>query len=382
MKTPSRNKLISITAAILLILGAIWWRVSILSAADTNSGNGSSAATISKPALTVTTITPSVAEWPMILNASGDIEAWQEALIGSEINGLRLTEVKVNVGDTVQRGQLLATFSDVTVKADVAQALAAVAETEAMLSEARANADRTRKKESPGVFSDKQVKEYLRGEQTTAARLESARAQLVNQKARLEQTRLVAADDGLISARTATVGAVVSSGQELFRLIRHNRLEWRAQVTTAELPRLQVGQQVTLTAPGGIEAKGVVRMVAPTVDPRTRMAIVYVDVPSDKGLKAGMFARGDFELGKTTVMTLPQSAIVQREGFNYVYQIGPDNKVTQIKVGVGRRLDDQIEITDGLHQQAKVAATGAAFLADGDTVRVVDLPAVSSRPGQ
>ena len=382
MKTPSRNKLISITAAILLILGAIWWRVSILSAADTNSGNGSSAATISKPALTVTTITPSVAEWPMILNASGDIEAWQEALIGSEINGLRLTEVKVNVGDTVQRGQLLATFYDVTVKADVAQALAAVAETEAMLSEARANADRTRKKESPGVFSDKQVKEYLRGEQTTAARLESARAQLVNQKARLEQTRLVAADDGLISARTATVGAVVSSGQELFRLIRHNRLEWRAQVTTAELPRLQVGQQVTLTAPGGIEAKGVVRMVAPTVDPRTRMAIVYVDVPSDKGLKAGMFARGDFELGKTTVMTLPQSAIVQREGFNYVYQIGPDNKVTQIKVGVGRRLDDQIEITDGLHQQAKVAATGAAFLADGDTVRVVDLPAVSSRPGQ
>ena len=382
MKTPSRNKLISITATILLILGAIWWRVSVLSAADTNSGNGSQAAPTSKPALTVTTITPSIAEWPMILNASGDIEAWQEALIGSEVNGLRLTEVKVNVGDTVQRGQLLAIFSDVTVKADVAQALAAVAETEAMLSEARANADRTRRKESPGVFSDKQVKEYLRGEQTTAARLESARAQLANQRVRLEQTRLVAADDGLISARTATVGAVVSAGQELFRLIRHNRLEWRAQVTTAELPRLQTGQKVTLTAPGGIEAKGAVRMVAPTVDPRTRMAIVYVDVPSDKGLKAGMFARGDFELGLTTVMTLPQSAIVQREGFSYVYQVGPDNKVSQVKVGVGRRLDDQVEITDGLHQQAKVAATGAAFLADGDTVRVVDNPTASSRNGQ
>ncbi len=382
MNTSSRNKLISITAAIVIISGAVWWRVSTLSAADPNTGNGSQTATTSKPALTVTTITPSVAEWPMILNASGDIEAWQEALIGSEINGLRLTEVKVNVGDTVQRGQLLATFSDVTVKADVAQALAAVAETEAMLSEARANADRTRKKESPGVFSDKQVKEYLRGEQTTAARLESARAQLANQKVRLEQTRLIAADDGLISSRTATVGAVVSAGQELFRLIRHNRLEWRAQVTTAELPKLLTGQQVTLTAPGGIEAKGVVRMVAPTVDTRTRMAIVYVDVPSDKGLKAGMFARGDFELGKTTVMTLPQSAIVQREGFNYVYQVGPDNKVTQIKVGVGRRLDDQIEVTEGLNQQTKVAATGAAFLADGDTVRVVDHPATPSRNGQ
>ena len=123
-------------------------------------------------------------------------------------------------------------------------------------------------------------------------------------------------------------------------------------------------------------------MVAPTVDPRTRMAIVYVDVPSDKGLKSGMFARGDFELGLTTVMTLPQSAIVQREGFNYVYQVGPDHKVSQIKVAIGRRLGDQVEVTEGLDQQAKVAATGAAFLADGDTVRVVDLPAAPSRPGQ
>ena len=123
-------------------------------------------------------------------------------------------------------------------------------------------------------------------------------------------------------------------------------------------------------------------MVAPTVDPRTRMALVYVDVPSDKGLKAGMFARGDFELGQNAVTTLPQSAIVQREGFNYVYQVGSDHKVSQIKVTIGRRLDDQVEITGGLEQQAKVVATGVAFLADGDTVRVVDLPADPSRKGQ
>jgi len=382
MNTPRRNKLICIAAAVVLILGAAWWRANTLSAADTNTGNGSPTAIASKPALTVTTITPALTEWPVQLNASGDIEAWQEALIGSEVNGLRLTEVKVNVGDTVQRGQLLATFSDVTVKADVAQAIAAVTVAEAMLAEARANADRTRRKESPGVYSEKQIKEYLTGEQTAAARLESARAQLANQRVRLEQTQLVAPDDGLISARTATVGAVVSAGQELFRLIRHNRLEWRAQVTTAELPHLQAGQQVTLTAPGGISAQGVVRMVAPTVDPRTRMAIVYVDVPSDKGLKVGMFARGDFELGQNAVMALPQSAIVQREGFNYVYQVGPDNKVSQIKVTIGRRLDDQVAITGGLEQQAKVVATGVAFLADGDTVRVVDLPADPSRKGQ
>ena len=373
MNKPGRRILASLTVALVLILAALWWRGAPLDAADSRSGNNPPAA--SKPALTVTTITPTSAEWPVQLSASGDIEAWQEALIGAEVNGLRLTEVRVNVGDIVQCGQVLATFSDLIVKAEVAQAQASVTETEAMLAEARANADRTRRKESPGVYTDKQVKEYLTGEQTAAARLASARAQLANQRVRLEQTQLVAPDDGLISARTATVGAVVSAGQELFRLIRHHRLEWRAQVTAAEVPQLRAGQPVTLTAPGGLTAQGMVRMVAPTVDPRTRMALVYVDLPSDRGLKAGMFARGTFELGRETVITLPQSALVQREGFSYVYQVEADHRVRQIKVEIGRRVDDQVAVTNGLEPQARVAATGAAFLADGDTVRVVEPPA-------
>jgi multidrug efflux pump subunit AcrA (membrane-fusion protein) len=101
------------------------------------------------------------------------------------------------------------------------------------------------------------------------------------------------------------------------------------------------------------------------------MALVYVDVPPDQGLKPGMFARGSFELGRTAGMILPQSAVVQREGFSYVYRVGADSKVSQVKVELGRRLQDQVEITHGLEPQAQVAATGAAFLADGDTVRVV-----------
>lgn len=373
MNKPGRPILISLTTALLLILAAAWWRGAALETTAGRTDEGTPAA--SKPALTVTILTPTLAEWPVQLGASGDIEAWQEALIGAEINGLRLTEVRVNVGDIVQRGQVLVTFSDLIVKAEVAQAQAAVTETEAMLAEARANADRTRRKESPGVYTDKQIKEYLTGEQTAAARLASARAQLANQRVRLEQTQLVAPDDGLISARTATVGAVVSAGQELFRLIRHHRLEWRAQVTAAEVPLLRAGQPVTLTSPGGLTAQGLVRMVAPTVDPRTRMALVYVDLPSDRGFKAGMFARGTFELGRETVMTLPQSALVQREGFSYVYQVEADHRVRQLKVEIGRRFEDLVAITNGLEPQARVAATGAAFLADGDTVRVVEPPA-------
>jgi len=325
-----------------------------------------------KPALTVTAVSPAVAEWPIKLSATGNIEAWQEASIGAEVNGLRLNEVKVNVGDTVKRGQILAVFSDVTVRADMAQAKAAVAEAEAMLAEAKSNADRARKTQAPGVMSAQQISEFLTGEQTAAARLESARAELASRQIRLEQTQLLAQDDGLISSRTATVGAVISAGQELFRLIRAGRLEWQAEVIAAELPRLRVGQEVTLTAPGGLATKGTVRMIAPTVDRNTRTALIYVDIPSNTGLKAGMFARGDFSLGQSTVLAVPQNAIVQREGFNYAFSIGGDNKVAQIKVEIGRRLGEQVEITQGVEPQAKLVATGTSFLADGDTVRVVD----------
>lgn len=370
MKTQNLNKILSLTITLLLVSGIVWWHVN---AADKdNADAGAPASTAGKASLTVTTVSPAIAEWPVKLSATGTIEAWQEALIGSEVNGLRLTEIKVQVGETVRRGQVLATFSNVTIKADLAQAQAAVAEAEAMLGQAKANGDRTRKMQAPGVISAQQISEYLTAEQAAVARLESAKAQLLNQRIRLEQTQLLAPDDGLISSRTATLGAVVSVGQELFRLILLNRLEWRAEVTAAELPSLRAGQPVTITAPGEVQATGVVRMVAPTVDSKTRMALVYVDVPSDTGLKAGMFARGHFELGRTTAMILPQTAIVQREGFSYVYQVGIDNKVSQLKVVIGRRLGDQVEITRGLEQQVRVATTGAAFLADGDTVRVVD----------
>ncbi len=372
MNRINRKKGLIVVALILAVAGVVVWYQKGRSAAPQNSGAVSPVVPSVKPSLTGTTTSLLAAEWPIKLSAIGDVEAWQEASIGAEGNGLRLTEVNVNVGDTVQRGQILATFSDVMIKADVAQARASLAEAEAMLAEASSNAERTRKTQAAGVISAQQISEYLTAEKTAAARLESARAQLINQQTRLEQTRLVASDDGVISARSATVGAVVAAGQELFRIIRFNRLEWRGEVTVLDLPRIRVDQSVTFAVPGGSPVQGTVRMVAPTVDRSTRMALVYVDIPSDKGLKAGMFTLGDFDLGRSAVRALPQSAVIQREGFHYVYRVGKDHKVTQIKVEIGRRLNDQIEITGGLEPEAEVVAAGIAFLADGDTVRVVE----------
>jgi RND family efflux transporter MFP subunit len=192
------------------------------------------------------------------------------------------------------------------------------------------------------------------------------------QELREKQLQVLAPDDGVISARSATVGAVVPPGQELFRLIRQGRLEWRAEVAASELAPLRAGQAVRVQAAGAAPVTGRLRMVAPTVDAASRNALVYVDLPAAPGLRAGTFARGEFETGATSALTLPQSAVVMREGFAYVFRIGADQRVVQTKVGVGRRVGERIEVVSGLDAAARVVASGAGFLADGDTVKVVD----------
>ena len=339
------------------------------------------AATV-RPALTVTTVQPQRESLPTTLAANGNIMAWQEASVGTEAAGLRLTQVRANVGDRVRAGQVLATLSGDTVQADLAQARAALAEAEATAADAANNAQRARTLQGTGALSASRINEYLTAEQTARARVEAARAQLQAQQVRLRQTTVNAPDSGIISSRTATVGAVVAPGTELFRLIRQGRLEWRAEVTSTELGKLTVGTTALVTAASGARLEGRVRLIGPTVDPQTRSALVYVDLKPLPGMaataRAGMFARGEFDLGAAPALTVPQQAVVVRDGFSYVYRVNPDNRVAQVKVQTGRMAGDRVAIVQGLAPDARIVAAGAGFLNDGDLVRVAD---AAARPG-
>jgi HlyD family secretion protein len=324
-----------------------------------------------RPALSVTTTQPQASSLPLKIAANGNIAAWQEAIIGTEANGLRLAEVRVNVGDAVKKGQVLATFAPDLLQADVAQIRAVVAEAEAALAEAAANAARARELQTSGALSDQQINQFMTAERTAMARLEAQRAQANVQALRLRQTQVLAPDDGVISSRTATVGAVLPAGQELFRMIRQGRLEWRAEVPAPDMARLKPGMSASVTPAGGTPIAGKVRMLAPTVDSATRNGIVFVDLGPSRDARAGMFARGEFDIGTGQGLTLPQSAVLLRDGFSYVLRVGADDKVSETKVTVGQRLGDRVQITGGLDANARVVASGGGFLSDGDIVRVV-----------
>lgn len=324
-----------------------------------------------RPALSVRLTEPQTVDWPQTLKANGNVAAWQEAVIGAEIGNYRITRVSVEVGTRVRKGQVLAEIAADTVASELAEARAGVAELEASAAEAKANAARAAELRAKGFYSEQLSTQYRTIENTVAAKLAAARARQQAAEVKMGKTAVLAPDDGVISARLATVGSLTQTGQELFRLIRGGRLEWRAEVPSAELGRVQPGMAVLLTGPAGETVNATVRVVAPSVDAATRNGLVHVDVPPQTTIRAGMFANGVFELGRASALTVPQASVVLREGFAYVFRLEGENRVAQIKVTPGRRMGERVEIVEGLKADDRIVAAGAGFLADGDTVKVV-----------
>jgi len=339
--------------------------------ATNDTSKGSVQAT--KPALSVNVTKPTKLEFNQQVIANGSLAAWQEAIISAEANGLKITEVRVNVGDRVKQGDVIAVLQSDIVRAELAQVEGSLAEAIANALEARVQTDRAKSLQVQGFFSNAQLSQALATDAIAQARVQSARAAVQLQTVRLSQTQVKSPDAGVISNRQATIGSVVNSGTELFRLIRQGRLEWRAEVTASDIGRIKVGAPVKITAASGQVLLGKVRMVAPSVDAQTRNALVYVDLTDQIGsARAGMYAKGEILLGQSKAMTVPQTAVVLRDGFSYVYTVGADQKVTQTKVQTGRLSGDRQEILSGINSDDQVVVSGGAFLNSGDTVRVVN----------
>lgn len=368
------KKKVWLIAAIIIVLMTVaffMWKTSSSKNSDTDDKQKNAQTNTQKAALTVTVVSPEQQNWKQVFTANGNIAAWQEVVISSELSGQRLTRVNVNVGDEVKRGQILAEINSETIRADLAAAKASYAEAQAVLADAITNNKRIQQLKNTGAISAQELTQYQTSQATAQARLDAAKAQIESNQLRLAQTQVVSPDNGVISARTATVGSLAQTGQELFRLIRDHRLEWRAEVTTTDLYKLQQGMTAHVISPDPSQPKvtGQVRMIAPVIDPQTRYGLVYVDLPTTQAIRMGMFVKGEFDLGEKTAITIPQTALLLRDGFSYVFVLDQNNRVTQKKVTTGRRQNDRVEILD-LPLNVKVVSSGTGFLTDGDLVNV------------
>lgn len=293
-------------SGLLLAGGAVWY------AGNSKAESAAPAPVVSRPALTVRTAMLREDKWSRTLSANGSILPWQEAIISAQVQGLRISEVKVGIGDYVKQGDVLVTLDNF----------------------ARASDDTSE---------------------------------------RSSQGRIVAPDDGVISLANANVGSMLQSGTELFRLIRKGRLEWRADLTAEELMLIRKGMTAEVAVGEGRVIRGTVRAISPSVNAQTRYGYALVSLPDSRGIIAGAFARGTLDIsgGKKTLQTLPQSAVLQRGSATYVLLVGADGRVHERAVTIGQRNGNRVEIKQGLKANEAVVEGGGAFLTEGDAVQVV-----------
>lgn len=374
---------------LVLVLGVFlgrYWGADKTAATDTPtapnaSSNevGDKAASDAQAVLSVETVMPSQDTIGNTLSADGTISAKDTANVSAKVNGVAVERVLVEEGDRVKAGQVLAVFDTDAMEQQVLQAEADVAEAEATLANASADAARVLPLIDIDAISRQEADRYRTSEVRARASLQAAKARLNSQRLTLDNAKVVAPVSGVISDKMVEVG-MVAGGEPLFTIIKGGVLEWRADIDPKLVGEVTVGTPVRVSLPGGDSVMGKVSRIAPTAD-NNRQITIYASLAANAKVRAGMYQTGEFLLGSSNTQTIPNSAVVSNDGYDYVMmvtQIRTDHaaqktgRIKQQRVSLGERLGDSVAVTEPLPSDSQIVKQGGSFLNDGDLVRIVD----------
>ncbi|WP_428981287.1 efflux RND transporter periplasmic adaptor subunit [Methylopila turkensis] len=373
---------------------------------QTPSQAAESAAPAAKP-ISVTVAIAARREIAQIETVTGTLVARDDVLVSPQIDGLRLDEYLVDVGDQVAQGQVLARLdrdmletqalqnASAIAKAEaaIAQVEAAIAEAEASQVEAIAALKRAEQLRSSGNVTGETLQARQTASEVAAARVRAQRQNLKVAQAdkalaeaqgreialRLARTEVRAPTAGVVASRTARVGQIVGMGGEpLFQIVRDGEIELKAEATETRLHAISAGQPAWVMAAGSPKPfEGRVRLVEPTVDAATRLGVVRVALPVDGVLRPGLFARGRIETARRQGVTVPQSAVLYGAD-SAIVQVVTDGAVSERRVTLGLQDGDGVEILEGVSAGEAVIARAGGFLRDGDRVAPVEAQGVSA----
>lgn len=353
---------------------------------------------------TVSVVTAATGEVAEQIIVTGTLVPREEVLVTPEIDGQGVSEILVEVGDHVDKGQILAKLNrdtlDVQIaqfKAQLAQNDAARAQAEASVAQAKANKinaehalDRTMALKGKGYATAAKLDQDQSSASVTDAQLESAirsiDVAIANKKAteaqqdqivwKIGRTDVRAPRAGLISQRNVRLGQVGSMAAPLpmFRIIAEADIELEADVPDISMPRIRKGMAAGVQPAGMTEnVVGTVRLKSPEIDKATRLGKVRIALAHDDRLAIGGSARGSIEIGRNKGVTLPLSAVSYDKTGAYV-QVVKENIVHTQRIVVGLHGTESVEITSGLVAGDQVIARAGTFVRDGDRVRPVAAP--------
>ena len=380
--------LLPVLAAVLIIgvlLGKYWGGSdkaatdeSPASSRTSSDGATASATSTEQAVLSVETVSPSQDDIGNTLSADGTIDAKDTANVSAKVNGVAIERILVEEGDRVKAGQVLAIFDTDAMEQQVLQAEADVAEAEATLANASADAARVLPLLDIDAISKQEADRYRTAKLQAQAALQASKARLSTQRLSVDNATVVAPVSGVISEKMAEVG-MVAGGEPLFTIIKGGILEWRADIDPKLVGEVSVGTPVRVSLPDGDTVMGKVSRIAPTAD-NNRQITIYASLAANAKVRAGMYQTGEFLLGSASTQTVPNSAIVSNDGYDYVMlvtnvttQDGQTmGRIKQQRVTLGERLGENVAVLEPLPSDSQIVKQGGSFLNDGDLVRIVD----------
>lgn len=365
-EAPRRRRQIVIASIVAAVLVAAVALVLALNGSGGMTGDGEGAQQIP----TVTVVVPGRSDVMGEINASGTLSARRPMPVGSVGEGGRVVEIRVDAGDWVREGQVLAVI-DRSVQSQQAAAQAAqveVARADAKL--AQSNLDRALALVERGFISKADVDRLTATRDAAVARVRVAESQLRELRARNARLNIVAPAGGLVLERNVEEGQVVGAGGDtLFLLARGGEMELSALVGESELSRLSVGATAQVKPVGSERSfSGQIWQLSPTIDENSRQGEARIALPYDRALRPGGFATATIGTGGVVAPILPESAIQNDDSGTYVYIVDKDNRVRRRAVRTGLVTDAGISIAAGLSGKEQVVLRAGGFLFEGDKV--------------
>ncbi len=342
------------------------------------------------------------------LFVSGTLVAREEAMVGPQIDGVRITDVLAEDGDHVEKGQILARLDRSQLDALQAESDAALARADAAMAQAQnaiaqfaasdtqAQADYQRSKRlDAGVMSQAALDQRASAARSSEAQLAGARSALAvaaadkrSQEAqrreldvRVARTEVRAPVAGIVSRRTARLGALANSGADaLYRIIEDGAIDLDAEAPDNVLARTRLGMKAAVDVAGaGTTVKGSVRLISSEVDKATRLGRVRIALEGDAAGRIGSFATAVIDIAHRDSIGVPTSAVTGQDGIWSVEVVGQGDRIERRSVETGLTADNEIEIRNGLKTGETVVARAAAFLRAGDIIRPLAADQEASR---
>lgn len=204
------------------------------------------------------------------------------------------------------------------------------------------------------------------------ARVAEARAALDSARTNLEDTRVTAPFSGFVTARHERHGGFANRGDDILRLSNVTTLEAEMYIPERFSRDIQIGQEVSLSLQSnGDQTRGTISRINPSVEQRTRNFLVKVTVDnSDQRIKAGSFAIGSIDLDRIEgALSIPREAVLYEEGRPYVWT-KEDGVARQRHVVLGEQEDGLVQIRSGIDEDARVIVDGRGAVSEGVEVEV------------